>query len=233
MQRDTFVVRQSFLQWLHKRSNPGLIVNLCFLVVLVFSTLLTWREVVVLEEAYISSQRNHLDTVASSLDRQLQNSVDRMLLFRQGMHDAIQTPLAFDVLQNAVSRFSSVRMLPTWQLAVDKKRTLPINGVSDAFVEKTTFLNRDAERLSHEISATLEVGYLLRAGVVESANGSARDLRLPRRVFHFHRYAGSGGRHYLPLLPSCHAVLVYPAVRTEQSRSRGALVHLHPLILDQ
>jgi hypothetical protein len=76
------------LQWLHKRSNPGLIVNLCFLVVLVFSTLLTWREVVVLEEAYISSQRNHLDTVASSLDRQLQNSVDRMLFFRQGMHDA-------------------------------------------------------------------------------------------------------------------------------------------------
>ena len=120
VQRDTFVVRQSFLQWLHKRSNPGLIVNLCFLVVLVFSTLLTWREVVVLEEAYISSQRNHLDTVASSLDRQLQNSVDRMLLFRQGMRDAIQTPLAFEVLQNAVSRFDTVRMLPTWQLAVDK-----------------------------------------------------------------------------------------------------------------
>ena len=41
VQRDTFVVKQYFLQWLHKRSNPGLIVNLCFLVVLVFSTLLT------------------------------------------------------------------------------------------------------------------------------------------------------------------------------------------------
>lgn len=162
MQRDTFVVRQTFLQWLHKRSNPGRIVNLCFLIVLVFSTLLTWREVVVLEEAYISSQRNHLDTVASSLDRQLQNSVDRMLLFRQGMHDAIETPLAFDVLQDAVSRFNTVRMLPTWQLAVDKKRTFPINGVSDAFVDKTTLLNRDAERISHEISAALEVGYLLR-----------------------------------------------------------------------
>lgn len=162
MQRDTFVVRQSFLQWLHKRSNPGLIVNLCFLIVLVFSTLLTWREVVVLEEAYISSQRNHLETVASSLDRQLQNSVDRMLLFRQGIRDAIQMPLAFDVLQNAVSRFNTVRKQPTWQIAVDKKRTLPINGVSDAFVEKTTLLNRDPDRISHEISAALEVGYLLR-----------------------------------------------------------------------
>lgn len=92
MQRDTFVVKQYFLQWLHKRSNPGLIVNLCFLVVLAFSTLLTWREVVVLEEAYISSQRNHLETVATSLDRQLQYSVDKMLFFRTSMHDALQTP---------------------------------------------------------------------------------------------------------------------------------------------
>jgi hypothetical protein len=120
--------------------------------------------------------------VASSLDRQLQNSVDRMLLFRQGMHDAIETPLAFDVLQDAVSRFNTVRMLPTWQLAVDKKRTLPINGVSDAFVDKTTLLNRDAERISHEISAALEVGYLLRLAS-SSANGSAGDLRLPRGFF--------------------------------------------------
>lgn len=68
MQRDTNVVKRTFLQWLHKRSNPRLIVNLCFLVVLVFSTLLTWREVVVLEGAYVSSQRNHLETVATALD---------------------------------------------------------------------------------------------------------------------------------------------------------------------
>ncbi|HIC2869477.1 TPA: cellulose biosynthesis regulator diguanylate cyclase DgcQ [Enterobacter kobei] len=162
MQRDTFVVKQYFLQWLHKRSNPGLIVNLCFLVVLVFSTLLTWREVVVLEEAYISSQRNHLETVATSLDRQLQYSVDKMLFFRTSMHDALQTPLGFDVLRDAVSRFSAVRTDETWQLAVDKKRTLPLNGVSDAFVAKSTLLNRDSERISNEISAALEVGYLLR-----------------------------------------------------------------------
>lgn len=182
MQRDTFVVRESFLQWLHKRSNPGLIVNLCFLVVLIFSTLLTWREVVVLEEAYISSQRNHLDTVASSLDRQLQNSVDRMLFFRQGMHDAIETPLAFEVLQDAVSRFNTVRMLPTWQIAVDKKRTLPINGVSDVFVDKTTLLNRDAERISHEISAALEVGYLLRLAS-SRAQTEARVIYVSRAGF--------------------------------------------------
>lgn len=164
MQRDTYVVKRTFLQWLHKRSNPRLIVNLCFLVVLVFSTLLTWREVVVLEGAYISSQRNHLETVATALDRQLQFSVDKLLFFRQGMRDALQVPLAFGVLHDAVQRFEGLRNIPSWQLAVDKDRTLPINGVSDAFVEKTTLLNRDDDLLNNELSAALEVGYLLRLG---------------------------------------------------------------------
>ncbi len=113
MQHDTYVVKQSFLQWLHKRSNPLLVVNLCFIVVLIFSTLLTWREVVVLEEAYISSQRNHLETVASSLDRQLQFSVNKMLYFRHSMLDALETPLAFGVLQDAVKRFERVRRSPS------------------------------------------------------------------------------------------------------------------------
>lgn len=162
MQRDTFVQRRSFLQWLHKRSNPGLIVNLCFIVVLVFSTLLTWREVVVLEDAYIASQRNHLETVANSLDRQLQFSVDKMLFFRQSMRDALQTPLTLGVLHDAVKRFDTQRNARAWQIALDSNRTLPINGVSDAFVDKTTLLNRDKDRLTNELSAALEVGYLLR-----------------------------------------------------------------------
>ncbi|HAV1780210.1 TPA: cellulose biosynthesis regulator YedQ [Enterobacter hormaechei subsp. steigerwaltii] len=170
MQHDTFVVKQSFLQWLHKRSNPRLIVNFCFIVVLIFSTLLTWREVVVLEDAYISSQRNHLETVASALDRQLQFSVDKILFFRHSMRDALETPLAFGVLHDAVKRFAHLRTSPSWQIAVDKQRTLPINGVSDAFVEKTTLLNRDDEYLDNELSAALEVGYLLRLASSPSRN---------------------------------------------------------------
>ncbi|HHA2009288.1 TPA: cellulose biosynthesis regulator diguanylate cyclase DgcQ [Enterobacter mori] len=170
MQRDTYVVKRSLQQWLHQRSNPGLIVNLCFIIVLVFSTLLTWREVVVLEDAYISSQRNHLETVANALDRQLQYNVDKMLFFRHSMRDALQTPLAFGVLHNAVARFNTLRNTANWQIAVDENRTLPINGVSDAFVEKTTLLNRDNDRLANELSAALEVGYLLRLASSHTSN---------------------------------------------------------------
>lgn len=86
------------------------------------------------------------------------------------MHDALETPLAFGALHDAVKRFAHLRTSPTWQIAVDKRRTLPINGVSDAFVEKTTLLNRDDEYLDNELSAALEVGYLLRLASSPSRN---------------------------------------------------------------
>lgn len=41
--------------------DPARIVNLCFTIVLVSSTLLTWREAVVLEDAYAASQRTTLE----------------------------------------------------------------------------------------------------------------------------------------------------------------------------
>lgn len=69
MQHETKMKNQSWLKKLARRLGPGHIVNLCFIVVLLFSTLLTWREVVVLEDAYISSQRNHLENVANALDK--------------------------------------------------------------------------------------------------------------------------------------------------------------------
>ncbi|VFS34116.1 diguanylate cyclase [Enterobacter cancerogenus] len=106
------------------------------------------------------------------------------------MNEALSTPLAFGVLQDAVSRFNALRTKPFWQLAVDKSRTLPVNGVSDVFVEKTTLLNRDNTLLNHEISAALEVGYLLRPGLLFVPPGIAGDVRFPRRILARHRRTG-------------------------------------------
>ncbi len=63
--------------------GPGHVVNTCFLIVMLFSTLLTWREVMILKDAYVASQRNHLGSVANVLDRQLQFNMDRLILFTQ------------------------------------------------------------------------------------------------------------------------------------------------------
>jgi len=151
-----------WLNRLSRYSNPGRVVNVCFFVVLLFSTLLTWREVAVLEDAYISSQRNTLENVAHEYNNQLQINIDRLMFYRNGMQAALRTPLAFEVLHSADVEFQRKRTLHQWSILLDNRRTLPVHGVSDAFVDETTLLSRDNALLGNELTATLEVGYLLR-----------------------------------------------------------------------
>ena len=141
---------------------PARVVNLCFVIVLVSSTLLTWREVVVLEDAYVASQRNTLDKVSSALDRQMEIGVNALLFFRNAMQAAVQTPLASGVLENVQVEFAQQRQQPVWRISVDQRRTLPITGVSDAFVARHPLLNRGDPQMHNEMTAALEVGYIMR-----------------------------------------------------------------------
>ncbi|STJ10805.1 diguanylate cyclase [Escherichia coli] len=70
--------------------------------------MLTWREVVVLEDAYISSQRNHLENVANALDKHLQYNVDKLIFLRNGMREALIAPLDFTSLRDAVPSSNSI-----------------------------------------------------------------------------------------------------------------------------
>ncbi|EGE4656538.1 cellulose biosynthesis regulator YedQ [Salmonella bongori serovar 40:z35:-] len=162
MPHETQLDNQGWLKKLARRFGPGHVVNVCFLIVMLFSTLLTWREVIVLTEAYITSQRNHLGSVANALDRQLQFNMDRLIFLRNGMHEALVAPLDFAALQSAVTQFEQRRGSRFWQLELDKRRTLPLYGVSDQFVAQTTLLSRDNRDLTNELTATLELGYLAR-----------------------------------------------------------------------
>ncbi len=141
---------------------PARVVNLCFVVVLVTSTLLTWREVVVLEDAYVASQRNTLDKVSSALDRQMEIGVNALLFFRNAMRAAVQTPLASEVLENVQVEFAQQRQQPFWRISVDQRRTLPITGVSDSFVARHPLLSRNDPQMHNEMTAALEVGYIMR-----------------------------------------------------------------------
>ncbi len=70
----------------------------------------------VLEDAYISSQRNHLENVANALDKQLQYNVDKLLFLRNGMHEALMTPLNFSALQNAITHSNKIEISVTGKL---------------------------------------------------------------------------------------------------------------------
>lgn len=152
--------------WWARVARPERVVNICFVVVLFFSTLLTWRETIVLEDAYISSQRNNLKNVANDMDAQLQFNTDRLLFFRNGMESALQIPLAFEILRTAEQEFERKRTLPDWRISLNNNRTLPLNGVSDDFVKHTHLLARDNPLLGNEFMATIELGYLLRLSAI-------------------------------------------------------------------
>lgn len=142
--------------------DPGRIVNLCFAFVLVSSTVLTWREAEVLEDAYAGSQQTTLDKAASALDRQMQTGVNLLLFYHNSMQTAMQTPLALKVVYDTRNQYAAVRQHPYWQINADARRTLSISGVGEAFVRHHPLLNYDVPLLNNEMSAALEMGYMMR-----------------------------------------------------------------------
>lgn len=154
------------LKKMRRYFDPGRIVNLCFAIVLVSSTVLTWREAEVLEDAYASSQSTTLEKATSALDQQMQTGVNLLLFYHNSMQTAMHTPLALKVLRNTQKEFMTVRQQPSWQIDGDARRTLPINGVSDAFVQQHPLLNRDIPGFGDEMIAAQEVAYMMRLSVV-------------------------------------------------------------------
>lgn len=167
---------------LRRVSRPGHVVNYCFVAVLFFSTLLIWREVMVLEGAYVTNQRNNLENVADELDSLLLFNIDRMVFFRNGMQSALETPLDFEILRNAEQEYMSKRHEPIWSVALHNRRTLPVYGVSDDFVDSQSSLSRNDALTGNELMAVLELGYLLR--LVENNRGfNERMLYISRSGF--------------------------------------------------
>ncbi|MGP3593047.1 cellulose biosynthesis regulator diguanylate cyclase DgcQ [Vagococcus sp. WN89Y] len=186
--------------------EPSRVVNLCFVVVLICSTVLTWREVNVLEGAYISSQRSLLVNVSNALEKHMQVGIDRLLFFRNGMQQALQIPLGFEVFRNIKHEFERVRTQPQWQITLDARRTLPLYGVSDHFVNESGTLNRDNPLLQNELTAAMELGYLYRLS-------DDADM-LPRRAYYVSRAGFFVATHALngeqEIVPNYYNLLMRP-----------------------
>lgn len=183
--------------------HPIRVVNLCFTIVLLCSTLLTWRELAVLENAYLSSQRNSLDTIAAALDRHLQYGVDRLLFYRAAMEEALAVPV-IKPSDDALQTFSTQRNNEGWLLNVNNQRGVPLRGVSDAYVEQNPFLTREDAWLNRELSAASEFSYLL--------DSASADPGLQRHLF----YTSRAGFYLSPL-----------AQEQEEARIRS---HYHRLV---
>lgn len=219
--RQNSVVKQpkSFIT-LKRYFVPVRVVNLCFLIVMVCSTILTWREVNVLQGAYVASQRSELENVSNALDMQMQAGVDRLLFFRNGMQAALQNPMGSQSLESVLPEFQLMRTRPQWRIDISRIRTLPVYGVSDDFVDHSPLLNRDEELLPNELTATMELGYLFHI--------SASASMLPRQAYYVSRagfYISTNPvESEEQILPTYSRLLMRPWFRgqqEQQNRARG------------
>lgn len=144
-----------------KSSRPQRIVTACFSLVFLCASLLLWREGMILEQAYIANQRNSLDSVVTAFDKQLQHSVDILYFYQQAMVFALDTPFIGNTSHPALLTFNRLRQQPDWRLTYNMRRMFPIYGVSDQRLADNPLLERDPAYLAPELSALLELGYLL------------------------------------------------------------------------
>ncbi|MBJ3814735.1 cellulose biosynthesis regulator YedQ [Shimwellia pseudoproteus] len=220
----------SIRQMLSRIKNPIRVVNCCFSAVLLLSLLLSWRVAVVLERAYIGEQLSGLEGVASTVDRQFQRSVDNLLFYRSTMHYALQSPASTDKVREAIRQFDARRTDPDWMIRLDQQRGLPIYGVSDGFVEHHPPLTRDFDDLDGELTATLELSYILQLA------DYSRDFQ--RRVFYVSRAGYYMSTSPLPsgnrserIMPQILDAAWFGGNREHVNRSRGVIwtASIYPL----
>lgn len=143
-------------------SRPKTVIHVCFLLVFLFSTTLTWREAMVLKNTYEVNQRIGLNTLTSGLERQWQRSLDELFFYRNMLLHAMQSPVENDNIRKQLQLYQHLRSQRTWQLTPNLKRTMPLNGIADSELPKYPLLQRnDGEDMRNELIAALEMSFIL------------------------------------------------------------------------
>lgn len=185
--------------------NPKRVVHCCFLLVFILATTLTWREALILKDAYEINQRDELNTTANAMERQWQRSLDELYFYRNMLRHAIRSPVKNDHIHNELKLFQQQRTQPSWRLSDNAQRSMPLNGVADDWLKAKPLLNRDDPvRLNNELSAALEMSFILQ-------------LHNPSGSFHHRLWYISRGGFYLSSRP--------PQTSEEMLQSYDRMIH--------
>ncbi|WP_058972727.1 cellulose biosynthesis regulator diguanylate cyclase DgcQ [Type-D symbiont of Plautia stali] len=147
-----------------RAKNPFLPVHLCFLAVFIFSAFLTAHEAVELKNNYEERQRAQLADFQKSLDSQFQESLDELMYYQKMLTYALTHPLDSDHGREASQRFQQLRQQHTWQLRIASPRSMPLNGMSDSWIQQDPLLQRDSEHIAQELRAALEFSFIMQFG---------------------------------------------------------------------
>ncbi len=142
--------------------RPKTVIHICFLLVFLFSTTLTWREAMVLKNTYEVNQQIGLNTITSGLERQLQRSLDELFFYRNMLVHAMQSPVENDNIRKQLRLFQQLRSLSVWHLTPNIKRTMQLSGISDDELKLFPLMERhDGEGMKNELTAAMEMSFIL------------------------------------------------------------------------
>ncbi len=172
-----------------RSTAPKKVVNGCFFVVFLILTTLTWREALILKHAYEVDQRDRLNTLSNSVERQGQRSIDELHFYRNMLQHSLEQPVRSNYALQEIAQFQRVRHQPVWRLSHSAQRSMPISGVSDAWLQTHPLLGRgDQLRLEDELSATMDMSAILQ-------------LQDPSRNYHSRLWYLSRAGFYLSSTP--------------------------------
>lgn len=202
------------LRRLRSERHPHTIVHLCFIAVLLFSTVLTWREALILKETYETDRQLDLSAAVVGLERQFQYSLDSLLFYRNMLQYALANPLDSDNSRNAIQLFNQLRQQPAWSLNANTQRNMPLSGVSDAWVQAHPPLDRSNwPRMQKEIRAALEFSFILQ-------------FNEPQKDFEQRLWYISRAGYFVSSLPPANKQQTLDSYRT--LLQRGYFTHMAP-----
>lgn len=172
-----------------RSASPKNLVHGCFFVVFLILTTLTWREALILKETYEINQRDQLNTLSNSIERQGQRSIDELHFYRNMLQHALEKPVRSNYTLQELAQFQRLRHQPVWRLSNSAQRSMPISGVSDAWLLGNPLLGREEEqRLQDELTATMDMSSILQ-------------LQNPYRNYHSRLWYVSRAGFYLSSTP--------------------------------
>lgn len=142
--------------------TPRHIINLCFVMVFIFTTILFWRQGSLLRQGYETNQLGQVENVTAQLQSRMQYRIDNLRFLRNYMSFSLQATPSVRQQEDIVNEMERIRNLDTWQINPADAEGAPIFGINpQRLTGLPLFRAADDQQLIHELNATLRLRSLL------------------------------------------------------------------------
>lgn len=151
------------LRRFRNRLTPRHVINLCFLIVFIFTTILFWWQGNLLRQGYETNQLNQVDYVTAQLQGRMQYRIDNLRFLRNFMTFSLQSAPSQHQQEMIKQEIARIRHQDTWSIDPSDTEGQPVFGVNPQRLTGVSPLFRasDDEQLTREFNALFRLRSLL------------------------------------------------------------------------